>query len=226
MKSKTILSALIYSILILSACIKDDFVEDFVGSEIRITASVETLALGDSFQFEYSYFDNVGQESDAQVEWTSSDKSILSITTDGLAQSLSTGEAVLTVKALQEGNEITNSVTVTVGSETVVSSSSIEGTIVTTSFYVLEGTFELTSNGEDLELNINADYEASSSLPGLYVYLSNNKNSIANAKEIGGVKIFSGAHNYTIEDTGINDFNYIVYYCKPFNVKVGEAELN
>lgn len=227
MKSKTIIATVIYSILILSSCIKDDFIQDFVDSEIRITSAVESLALGESFQFEYTYFNNVGQQESADAIWTSSDESIIEITTDGLAQSQSAGEVELTVTILQEDDTvIMNSLIVTVGEATVVSSATIVGTIRTTTFYVLEGTFELLPDGEDLQLNINEDYEASASLPGLYIYLSNNRNSIANAQEIGEVDVFSGAHSYTIEKTGINDFNYIVYFCKPFNVKVGDAKLN
>lgn len=226
MNSRIITSIFILSILILSSCVKDDFIEDFVDPEIRITSAVESLALGDSFQFEYSYFNNIGQAENVTAIWESSDESIISITPEGLAETVSTGEVVLTVTIIQNDMMITNSLTVSVGAETVISSNSIVGTIVTTTFYVLEGTFELVPNDGDLLLNINEDYQASSSLPGLYIYLSNNKNSIAGAKEIGEVTVFRGQHSYTIENTDISDFSYIVYFCKPFNVKVGEAKLN
>ena len=47
-----------------------------------------------------------------------------------------------------------------------------------------------------------------------------------NAFEIGRVATFSGVHSYTIPNKGINDYNYIVYFCKPFNVKVGHGQIN
>ncbi|MEM9549152.1 MAG: hypothetical protein AAGA77_24405, partial [Bacteroidota bacterium] len=63
-------------------------------------------------------------------------------------------------------------------------------------------------------------------LPGLYVYLTNNRNTTANALEIGAVEVFNGAHTYTVEDVGINDYKFLLYFCKPFNVKVGDGEIN
>lgn len=225
MKTMKILSIIILPILLLSACIKDDFIDDFVETELRITTVVESIALGSDFQFDYAYFNNVGQKETVDVVWTSSNPEILSITPDGFAQANVTGEAIITIVTTDEDGEKSNSIVVTVGFETIESTASIVGQIVTTSFYVLEGSFQLSADGSDLKLEIGEDYEASSSLPGLYVYLSNNKNSIGNAKEISDVKVFKGAHSYTIKNTELTDFKYIVYYCKPFNVKVGEASL-
>jgi len=214
------------SVLLFTACIKDDFLSDFVDPEIRILSSVESLALGDEFQFESAYFNNVGQEENAEAVWTSSDPQIISITAGGRAIAESQGEANITVSVTQGETEVSNSLSVVVGTETVSNQQSISGEIVTTTFYTLEGGFVLSADGEDLQLEIGSDYEASSGLPGLYIYLSNNRNSIGNALEIAEVETFQGAHSYTIENTGLNDFSYIVYYCKPFNVKVGEAKLN
>ena len=43
--------------------------------------------------------------------------------------------------------------------------------------------------------------------------------------EIGEVKVFKGAHRYTIGgDIALNQYKYLLYYCKPFNVKVGDGE--
>ena len=67
---------------------------------------------------------------------------------------------------------------------------------------------------------------ACSSLPGLYLYLTNNPNTINGAQEVGEVTIFSGAHSYSIPNTGINEYNYLLYWCKPFSVKVGEGKIN
>jgi hypothetical protein len=118
------------------------------------------------------------------------------------------------------------SINVAVGLSTVESSNDKSGTIQTTSSYALEGDFKLKKNGDNLILEFYEDYEASTALPGLYVYLSNNRNSIANAFEISAVETFSGAHSYSIENVGINDYKFLVYFCKPFNVKVGDGEIN
>ena len=102
-----------------------------------------------------------------------------------------------------------------------------QGTIKSTSGYKLTGSYEYSFNSsEQLSLNIAEDYEASSALPGLYIYLSNNPNSTAEAYEIGAVTVFKGKHSYTLPDSiKINDFKYILYWCKPFNVKVGDATI-
>ena len=77
----------------------------------------------------------------------------------------------------------------------------------------------------NLELKIENNYKASTSLPGLYLYLTNNPNTIANAKKIQKVAVFNGAHSYIIENTSINEFSHLLYWCKPFSVKVGDGEI-
>ena len=69
------------------------------------------------------------------------------------------------------------------------------------------------------------DYQASTSLPGLYVYLTNNPATANNAFEIGRVEIFNGAHSYRISGVGLNEYDYLLYWCKPFSVKVGDGEI-
>ena len=91
----------------------------------------------------------------------------------------------------------------------------------------LEGSYVLKvqDNGV-LRLSLGDDYKASTSLPGLYIYLGNNPNSIADAYEIGAVTVFQGAHFYDLpESIGLYDNSYILYWCKPFGVKVGEGKI-
>jgi len=75
-------------------------------------------------------------------------------------------------------------------------------------------------------LDIAGNYEASTALPGLYVYLSNNPNSTSGSYEIGEVTVFNGAHSYTLPSSvDISDYKYILYWFKPFNVKVGDSTI-
>ncbi len=218
-------SFLSFMVLFLVSCINDDFINDTVEPQLRITSTVQELGVGDQFQFEKVYLNNVGQEEIVDAFWTSSNPTILSITEDGLATAISGGEVQVAVTTTIDGNQLTETIPVIVGEETIAAANSISGEIVTTTFYDLQGSFTLTQEGDDLFLDIADNYEATSALPGFYIYLSNNRNSIAGAKEIGEVTVFEGAHNYTIPDTGLNEYAFIVYYCKPFNVKVGEAVL-
>ena len=214
-----------FLLFLAAGCIDDDFLDDFVEPEISITNGIDSMAINTDFQFESRYLNNIGQDEDIAIIWTSSDPSIISITDSGLATALTAG--TVTITAATTDQAFTDAIEVSVGEETVVVElQSITGTIVTTTFYELEGTFELSEREEGgLLLDINDDYRTTSALPGFYIYLSNNRNSIFNAFEIGEVTVFSGAHSYEIPDVGLNDYNYIVYFCKPFNVKVGEAEL-
>ncbi len=209
--------------LILNGCIGDDFILDEVHPVLTITTNVDTIEIGTTFQFEAKYFDNVGQEREVLFSWFSSDESIVGIESDGLAFANELGEATITVDYNDGNNTISDSRTIVVGDYTVSSLQTVSGNIVTTSSYVLEGDFDFNETEAGVELILKDNYQASSSLPGLYVYLSNNKNSVADAYEIGGVNTFSGAHEYNITGVGFNDFQYIVYFCKPFNVKVGEG---
>ena len=216
------------SIALLSSCIKDDFIDDMIEPELSITTLIDTLAIDTEFQFESRYLNNIGQDELIDVIWTSSAPEVISITPQGLATGISSGSAIISVADLTDGSLLETSLEVHVGQETVVTESaeSISGQIVTTTFYDLEGGFTLSESDDGLLLDIDDDYLASDRLPGLYIYLTNNRNSIADAKEISKVTVFRGAHSYMIPDATLADYNFILYYCKPFNVKVGEAVLN
>ena len=69
------------------------------------------------------------------------------------------------------------------------------------------------------------DLDGATSLPGLYVYLTNNPSTVNNAYEIGRVETFNGAHSYRISGVGLNEYDYLLYWCKPFSVKVGDGEI-
>ena len=101
-----------------------------------------------------------------------------------------------------------------------------EGQIRSTSGYVLEGNYRYEKKGEQIELSLDNSYRASSSLPGLYLYLSNNPASPEDGYEVGKVTVFQGEHNYTLpKSIDLMDYKYLLYWCKPFRVKVGDAQL-
>lgn len=108
----------------------------------------------------------------------------------------------------------------------VVAPQFFEGQISTTSSYTLEGNFRYEHNGTQIILSIDDSYRASSSLPGLCLYLTNNPNSPEDGFEVGAVSVFSGAHSYTLPASiGLMDYKYLLYWCKPFRVKVGDAQI-
>ncbi|NRB51313.1 MAG: DM13 domain-containing protein [Saprospiraceae bacterium] len=215
---------------LLTACIGDDIIADEVPERLRINNRIDSLKLGDSFQFEVMFFNNIGQAEDRQVDWNTSDANIISVSPSGLATAHEKGVATITATVnipdrapVEEAFEVIVSDVTTEIEETMNRS----GSIKTTSSYVLTGDFEFFQAGNSLILSFDESYRASSALPGLYVYLTNNPNTTTNAYEIGKVTQFSGTHTYEIPaDIGLDTYNYLLFFCKPFRVKVGDGEIN
>ena len=206
-------------------CIGDDLIMDEVEPIIRIMNAIDTLALGSDYTFTYAYFNNTGQEeSISGASWSSDNPTAISVDDFGVATAQDVGTATITVELVNpDGIQVRDEHTVVVGENTVTNNQGRSGTLRTTSSYTLEGAFTLNVDDEDLILEFSEDYEASSNLPGLFIYLTNNPNTINNAFEIGAVEVFSGAHSYTIEGVDLNDYSHVLYFCKPFVVKVGDG---
>jgi hypothetical protein len=217
-------------ILPLFSCVKTDLVNDRVDPKIFISNPLLSLENGKTHPFEVNYFNYVGKEiENPNVSWSSSDSSVLTITDEGVASGVNLGIATVTATFTtpEENLTIANSNSVTVSMSTVEDPVRFEGMIITTSNYELGGSFVLeTLDNDVLRLSLGDDYQASTSLPGLYIYLGNNPTSIADAYEIGPVTVFQGIHSYNLPSTiSIYDYSYILYWCKPFGVKVGEGQI-
>ncbi|MFT6715446.1 MAG: hypothetical protein ACJA0Q_000073 [Saprospiraceae bacterium] len=220
---------ILVGLIVISSCIKDDFVDDFVEPEIRVTLKVGCLAIDSLFQGVALYLNNVGDKEEVSVVWSSSNVAVALVgESTGLIKGVGIGSSSIYAKYINDGIEKMDSflidVSATVTGCNVVGEKS--GTVATTSSYPLSGSYTLKTQGSDLLLTLGTDYTADNSLPGLYIYLSNNNQSTSGGLEIGPVTVFSGIHSYVIANTGINDFAYILYFCKPFNVKVGDGVIS
>lgn len=214
--------------LLFSACIGEDIIMDRVDETLRITSQATSIAAGETFQFEARFTNNIGETEEGQVAWRSADETILSIDQDGLATAIAQGKTTVTAEvALEDGATLKEEMEVEVSMITVEVAlpTSRSGVIQTTTFYDLEGDFTINTVNDRLVIEIADNYKASDALPGLYVYLTNNPNSISDALEIGEVEVFEGAHTYELENVGLMDYDYILYFCKPFRVKVGDGEI-
>lgn len=223
---------IVFIVLIgLSSCIGEDIIEDRIDASLKINNPLVSIAVGDTYQYTAVYLNNVGQEENVTLQWSSSDPNIIDIdASSGLANAIQEGQATISVSTPDdpEVSSINNNLQIT--RETIVDNQiSKSGTIVTTSSYILKGDFILEDIEEDniIRLSIKDNYEADTLLPGLYIYLTNNPNTINNAFEIGPVSVFSGAHTYEIskDDVQLNQYSHILYWCKPFTTKVGEGEI-
>lgn len=221
---------LLLTTALFTACVGDDIVDDYVTPVIRIDNLATEIEAGTTHQYGMTFFNNVGQMEEVSAEWTSADPAVLTVDNTGLATGVAEGSTTVSLTFTDEfGETVSTTEGVTVGASTVVVEEPAErrGTVATTSTYPLMGDFVLAeiADTDNLDLSFDSDYEADDSLPGLYVYLSNNPNSTSGAYEIGRVETFSGAHNYEITGVAIDDYRYVLYFCKPFNIKVGVGEI-
>ncbi len=213
----------------INGCIEDDFLDDRVDPVLRFTNSIDSIEIETEFQLNTLFSNNVGREETPSLTWTSLNPEIISVNSTGLITALSPGTATIEVSyTTSEGVNLADQMSIVVGESTViVIEEERTGIIETTTFYVLEGAFKIkATDAGGVLIDIDETYIADDGLPGLYIYLSNNPNSIANALEISEVTTFSGAHSYEVPDVGLNDYNFLVYFCKPFNVKVGDGDIN
>jgi hypothetical protein len=214
-------------LIAMAGCIGDDIIEDAVDESVRITSQLDELAVGDTYKFTARYTNNVGIIEQADIVWTSSAEDVLTIDDTGLASGIEEGDATVTAKVILADKTVSDSRLVTVTDTTIVGNPDVRtGSLTTTSNYTLQGNFALERDGDDFVLSLDESYEASSALPGLYVYLGNNPATTNGAYEIAEVEVFGGAHAYVIpgDDIALDEFEYVLYWCKPFNVKVGEGD--
>lgn len=212
-------SALI--ILVFVSCIGDDIIDDYVDAQIRIINPIDSIGVGEEYIFSDKYFNNIGKEVDVNPIWNSSNTEVMIIDNVGNATALKIGNTIISV--IYEG--VIDSILVTVTQENTNNAvNNRSGIISSTSSYLLEGSFQLKrSDDGNLILTLQDDFQTTSALPGLYVYIGNNDRDITNALEISKIKQFSGEHSYIIENAELFDFQYLLFWCKPFNVKVGEG---
>lgn len=210
----------------LTSCIGDDVILDEVDPVVRIENPIDTLGLDTEYRYEATFFNKVGLPESTPITWTSSAPEVVTIDQDGVARAVALGDAIITASAASDSGMFQDIDPIAVG-ENTVNNAERSGTIRTTSSYKLTGDFVIQDNGSGGVRIIVADnYDASTSLPGLYLYLTNNPNTTSGALEIGKVQTFNGAHEYTVDNVSLFDYSHLLYFCKPFNVKVGDGTIN
>ena len=149
---------------------------------------------------------------------------MIDVEENGLITAYQAGMTIITAMA----NGVVEELIITAGNSTIEASvSQRTGVLKTVGSYPLDGDVTLVDlNNGDLRLELEDNFNTTSALPGLFVYLSNNPSTINDAYEIGEVTQFKGEQSYSIKEVGLSDFNYVLFFCKPFRVRVGDAELD
>jgi len=223
------MALLFLSTTVLVSCIQDDLIEDFVEPVLRLINTPDEIEIGTETQLTFNYFNNVGAAASITPTWSSSNPDIILVSSEGKITAIAEGSSTITIEYQDDISSLSESKLISVVTTPVDEPTEPDGksgSISTTSSYKLEGDFQIEQAGDEIIITFDANYSASRALPGLYLYLSNNRNSTANAFEIGAVEIFDGAHQYVVPNVGLEDFSHLLYFCKPFNVKVGDGQIN
>ena len=189
--------------------------------EARTTFSVTAVTSTDT-STSTSETSTMTADSETSTLTTDTETSTMTTETETSTMTTDTETSTMTIETETSTTTIDNNT----GSGIVLAPQFYEGEIISTSIYILEGNFRYEHNGTQITLSLDENYRASTSLPGLYLYLGNNPNTVNGAIEIAKVTVFNGAHEYILPPSiELADYKYLIYWCKPFSVPVGEGTI-
>jgi hypothetical protein len=193
-------------------------------ARVEILNAPATLEIGASATLQAKAFNALDQELAGQsFNWSSTDSGILQVTADGQVTGLTAGTA--SIRAETAG---INSLPVSI--EVLPAGGlSRNGSFMGNSGYTVSGTATLEQSGNMLRVVLQSDFAASNG-PMLGVYLAttasgglNSQNSLA----LGNLQANTGMQEYAVPaGVALQDYDYVVIYCIPFNVRFGTAQLN
>lgn len=253
MKKLSFLFAFIFIASTLNSCIGEDVINDEIDERVVISDRPDqnTLTANATHQLNFRFFNNVGDEIEGvdTILWSSSNENVATVSNSGLVTAIDEGTSIITAAVREDNATIAESsieFTVLAANDTPTEETptgetpaeetetppapqlrSGTGSLTGANNYRAIGDFTITeiANSNNLELSFASNYSLISGLPGPYLYLSNNPNSIRNALEISKVSIFRGANSYTIENVNIDDYAYVLFWCRPFNAAIGRGSI-
>jgi len=193
-------------------------------ARVEVMAAQTVFNIGATLQFSAKAFNSNNQELGGQtVTWASTDNNVLGISANGLATALGTGTASVTASVAG-----VNSLPLAIQ---VVPTNGVSrtGVFVSSNGYSTKGGVTLQQTANGLTLIFGTDFNVSNG-PQLGVYLARTASGGLNAQnslKLGNLDKNDGAQQYAVPaGVGLQDYNYVVIYCIPFNVRFGTAELN
>ena len=190
-------------------------------SSIIITGSRSNLNTGDTLTLQAEAYNFNGNKiNDITFDWNSSNESVLTVNSTGTVKAISVGTAFVTTTA----NNISSSpYQITVIGK--VRSGSFEKN--PNQDHVVTGGAIIKENADGtLTLEFDSTF-ASSGGPDIRVYLSTNQSISGNSFEVGNLKSTGGKQAYNISSSvNINDYDFVLIHCVPFNITFGWVKLN
>lgn len=192
-------------------------------ARVEISAAQTALNVEAALQFSAKAFNGKDVEVVGQATtWESTDPNVLTVNSDGLATGKNAGAASVTatiagVKSLPYAVQVLP-----------LGGASRMGTFVSSNGYSTKGTATLQQTAQALRLLLGSDFHASNG-PKLGVYLAKTASGALNAQNslsLGNLTQNDGAQEYAVPaGVSLQDYDYVVIYCIPFNVRFGSAKL-
>jgi len=213
--------------LLFFGCIGTDVIDELMlEPKIVVDNPLLSLKVGDSHQFSAQYFDSTGEISPEEVQWQSSDPTIISITSQGLATAHKDGEVTITVSTSDASIDIL----LIAGDNTESASTDKIGTFSGSSGYTAVGTATLKEENGKITLDLSSDFRTSFAL-GTFIYLSNStsgSDTRSGGLELGEITS-NGARSFDVTSinaaTTLDTYQYVIVLCKPASITFGFAEL-
>ncbi|GAA4828976.1 Ig-like domain-containing protein [Algivirga pacifica] len=210
---------------LLGGCIGDDIIDDRVDEVVTIENPIDSLQVGVTYQLNASFLNNIGIEEEREIAWESADENLVTVDQEGTLEGIAVGDTYIVAHVPMSDRMVTDTMTLHISEdlEDGVSGADKGGQLRSTSSYILQGNFTVVGENGGIRITFDDTYKASEALPDLVLFLTNNPTTTAGAYEIGSVEIFSGAHSYFVPNVEVGTYEYLLYYCVPFNVKVGDG---
>lgn len=192
-------------------------------ARVDILNAPAMLNEGASATLQAKAFNSNNQEiNGAAIVWSSSNTSVISVSPGGVLNALSSGTAAITATADGVGSLPANIQVLPPGGM------SRSGVFSGNSGYTVKGTATLQQSATALTLTLGSDFMASNG-PMLGVYLAKNASgglSAQNSLKLGNLTANNGMQTYAVPaGVGLTDYDYVVIYCIPFNIRFGTASL-
>lgn len=192
-------------------------------ASVVIQGAQNTIGVGATLQLSARVYNAAGGELSAQiVSWSTTNAAVLPVSGNGLVTGAGPGTASVTATADGIGSLPFVIQVIPAGGL------SRSGTFSGNMGYSVSGTATLEQNGSNLKLILGSDFQASSG-PQLGVFLAKNASgglNTQNSLKLGNLLQNSGIQEYAVPaGTDLDEYDYAVIYCIPFNVRFGTAKL-
>ncbi len=201
----------------------------FVKPEVSISNAVGGIIEGTTYDLNFEFIGEDGQSTTPDsTTWESSDTGVLTIDSDGIITTVSPGSSKITITVVYQNQSYSKSISFSIVEDPnktqANDNESFTGSI--SGSYGLKGSYEVKSEGDDLLITLKDDFTINNSLPDGALYLSNSTRPNSNSLLVWrGKSHYKGPNTYTVENTKLKDYQYIVIWCVAFNVNVGNAKI-